>query len=50
MLYVAPTLLGDAARPLAVLPGPAQLAQRLNWRWADVRQVGDDLRLTLRPR
>ncbi|MDD3610070.1 MAG: bifunctional diaminohydroxyphosphoribosylaminopyrimidine deaminase/5-amino-6-(5-phosphoribosylamino)uracil reductase RibD [Halothiobacillaceae bacterium] len=50
VLYVAPTLLGDAARPLAVLPGPAQLAQRLNWRWADVRQVGDDLRLTLRPR
>jgi len=48
--YLAPTLLGHDARPFAELPGLTQLAQRLQWRWSDVRSVGDDLRLTLEPK
>jgi diaminohydroxyphosphoribosylaminopyrimidine deaminase/5-amino-6-(5-phosphoribosylamino)uracil reductase len=49
VLYVAPTLLGDAARPLARLPIIEQMNERQDFRWVDVRQVGADLRLTLRP-
>jgi diaminohydroxyphosphoribosylaminopyrimidine deaminase/5-amino-6-(5-phosphoribosylamino)uracil reductase len=48
VLYVAPTLLGDAARPLARLPIIEQMSERQDFRWVDVRQVGADLRLTLR--
>lgn len=47
--YVAPVLLGDAARGLFRLAEPAAMAQRLSWRLIDSRQVGDDLRLTWRP-
>lgn len=47
ILYQAPVLLGDAARPLAALPGLERLADRLQFRLHDVRQVGNDLRLTL---
>lgn len=48
--YVAPKLLGDQARPLAHLPGIERLTQALVWRWVDVRQIGDDVRLILQPR
>lgn len=48
--YIAPTLLGHDARPFAYLPGLERLTQRLQWQWADVRRVGEDLRLTLHPR
>jgi diaminohydroxyphosphoribosylaminopyrimidine deaminase/5-amino-6-(5-phosphoribosylamino)uracil reductase len=48
-LYIAPMLLGDAARPLARLPGLEHLAQRLRLEWRDVRVVGPDLRLTASP-
>jgi len=47
--YVAATVLGDAARPLLRLPVLEQLAERRRFRWVDVRAVGGDLRLTLRP-
>ncbi len=47
VLYLAPTLLGPDARPLANLPPLADLAGRLQLRFADVQPVGDDLRLTL---
>ena len=49
VLYVAPMLLGDAARPLAVLPGLERLADAPRFELIEVQQVGDDLRLTLRP-
>jgi diaminohydroxyphosphoribosylaminopyrimidine deaminase/5-amino-6-(5-phosphoribosylamino)uracil reductase len=49
MLYLAPSLLGDAARPLARLPGLERLDQKIGFRMQDVRKVGDDLRLTLLP-
>lgn len=50
VLYVAPTLLGDTARPAFVLPQPLRaLNERARFTYHDVRQVGPDLRLTLRP-
>ena len=47
VLYLAPCLLGDAARPLARLPNLERLSQRLQFEWRDVRAVGPDLRLTV---
>ena len=49
IVYLAPMLLGHDARPLAMLPGLERLDQAMRWRWHDVRRVGPDLRLTLRP-
>ena len=50
ILYVAPHLLGHTAAPLAMLPMLDDLGDRWEFRYADVRQVGEDLRLTLVPR
>ncbi|MDP9139984.1 MAG: bifunctional diaminohydroxyphosphoribosylaminopyrimidine deaminase/5-amino-6-(5-phosphoribosylamino)uracil reductase RibD [Pseudomonadota bacterium] len=50
LAYVAPSLLGHDARPLAALPGLERLSQKLEFEWRDVRRVGNDLRLLLRPR
>lgn len=47
VLYLAPTLLGPDARALLELPSLAVLDQRLRLRYTSVRQVGDDLCLTL---
>ena len=47
VLYVAPTLLGPDGRALASIPPLAALQSRLQLRYTEVRQVGDDLRLTL---
>lgn len=49
VLYLAPTLLGADAQPLARLPGIATLAGRLELSVSDLRRVGRDLRITLRP-
>lgn len=48
VLYLAPQLLGDAARGLADLGELTQLQQRVNLQWQDVRHVGDDLRIVAR--
>ncbi|WP_426662704.1 bifunctional diaminohydroxyphosphoribosylaminopyrimidine deaminase/5-amino-6-(5-phosphoribosylamino)uracil reductase RibD [Rhodanobacter aciditrophus] len=48
LLYVAPVLLGDQARPLLQLPPLATMADRWNLRLVDQRQVGADWRLRLR--
>jgi diaminohydroxyphosphoribosylaminopyrimidine deaminase/5-amino-6-(5-phosphoribosylamino)uracil reductase len=45
VLYLAPQLLGDAARGLADLGELTQLQQRVALQWQDVRQVGNDLRI-----
>jgi diaminohydroxyphosphoribosylaminopyrimidine deaminase/5-amino-6-(5-phosphoribosylamino)uracil reductase len=50
MLYLAPTILGHGARPLAILDAPASMAERLEFEFAGRREVGDDLLLRLRPR
>lgn len=50
VLYVAPTLLGETAQPAFALPQPLRsLSERTSFKYHDVRQVGSDLRLTLRP-
>jgi diaminohydroxyphosphoribosylaminopyrimidine deaminase/5-amino-6-(5-phosphoribosylamino)uracil reductase len=48
VLYQAPTLLGSQARPLLSLPFD-HMQQQLRWHWHDVRQVGGDIRIILRP-
>ena len=50
LLYVAPALLGTAARPLLDLAEPPDLPSAARFEYADVRRIGDDLRLLLRAR
>ena len=49
ILYVAPRLIGPQGRPLAELPGLAQLEDSPWFAIMDSRQIGADLRLRLRP-
>jgi diaminohydroxyphosphoribosylaminopyrimidine deaminase/5-amino-6-(5-phosphoribosylamino)uracil reductase len=49
LVYVAPTLLGDSARPLLRLPALASLAERGDWHCVEQRRFGADLRWLLRP-
>lgn len=48
LLYVAPVLLGDDARPLLALPAIADMAARKSLRVIEQCQIGDDMRLLLR--
>lgn len=48
LLYVAPQLLGDAARGIAQLGELTALEQRIDLNWQDIRQVGADLRILAR--
>jgi len=50
LLYVAPVLLGDTARPLFGGLGFTEMAQRLQMEIVETRRIGDDLRLLLHPR
>lgn len=47
--YLAPKVMGDPARGLFALPEYSQMAQCQAFQIQDVRQLGDDLRITLRP-
>jgi diaminohydroxyphosphoribosylaminopyrimidine deaminase/5-amino-6-(5-phosphoribosylamino)uracil reductase len=49
VLYMAPRLLGADGRPLANLIGPQRLADSPEWRIHDLRQIGPDIRIMLRP-
>jgi diaminohydroxyphosphoribosylaminopyrimidine deaminase/5-amino-6-(5-phosphoribosylamino)uracil reductase len=49
ILYMAPSLLGDAARGLVHMPGLNTLAQRLPLHIEDIRAVGQDWRIIARP-
>jgi diaminohydroxyphosphoribosylaminopyrimidine deaminase/5-amino-6-(5-phosphoribosylamino)uracil reductase len=49
ILYLAPSLLGPQALPLAVLPQIARLEQQWRGQFTDCTRIGQDLRLTLRP-
>ncbi|MDY6980897.1 MAG: bifunctional diaminohydroxyphosphoribosylaminopyrimidine deaminase/5-amino-6-(5-phosphoribosylamino)uracil reductase RibD [Pseudomonadota bacterium] len=46
IVYMAPTLLGDAARGLFHLPGLETMADRLPLHIKDIRAVGEDWRIT----
>lgn len=48
--YVAPKILGDDAQSAFALAAPPTLAEAREFKFVDVRQLGDDLRLTLAPR
>lgn len=47
IVYVAPQLLGHAARGLVNLPGLERLDERIGLQFGDARRVGPDLRVTL---
>lgn len=49
IVYIAPVLLGDDARGLCHLPGLERLADVPRLAFSDVRRIGPDLRVTLRP-
>lgn len=49
IIYVAPKLMGNPARGLLNLPELTSMEQVESWHWHDIRKVGNDLRLTLRP-
>ena len=49
LVYVAPVLLGDAARPMFDGLGIQSMAEAFKLRMLDVRQVGPDMRLLLAP-
>jgi diaminohydroxyphosphoribosylaminopyrimidine deaminase/5-amino-6-(5-phosphoribosylamino)uracil reductase len=48
VIYMAPHLMGDAARGLFALPGLQHMAQRIDLSILDIRAVGRDLRITAR--
>lgn len=50
IVYLAPDLLGSDGRPLLHLPGIERMDQRRHFEWHDLRRIGRDLRLILRPR
>ena len=50
VVYLAPSLLGDAARGMATLPGIARMTDRLELDIRDLRPIGPDWRVVARPR
>lgn len=50
IIYMAPTLIGDGGRGLMTLPGVTTFAERQSLAITDMRAVGDDWRVTARPR
>ena len=49
IVYLAPHLMGDAARPMFQIAGLTSMADRIPLTLMDVTAVGDDLRLRYRP-
>jgi diaminohydroxyphosphoribosylaminopyrimidine deaminase / 5-amino-6-(5-phosphoribosylamino)uracil reductase len=49
VVYLAPVLMGAGARGMFTLPGLARMSERLQWRFTDVRRLGEDLRITAEP-
>lgn len=48
LMYLAPQLLGEAARGMAQLGELTGLDQRIELQWQDMRQVGNDLRIMVK--
>lgn len=49
VVYLAPVLMGAAARGMFALPGLTRMAERLQWRFVDVTPFGEDLRIVAVP-
>jgi len=50
IIYMAPHLMGDQARGLFHLPGLSEMSQRIQLDIMDIRAVGQDWRITAKPR
>jgi diaminohydroxyphosphoribosylaminopyrimidine deaminase/5-amino-6-(5-phosphoribosylamino)uracil reductase len=50
VLYTAPCVLGDTARPMLHLPAVERMTDRYDFRMHDVTRIGHDLKVVLRPR
>ncbi len=50
IVYAAPKFLGADARPLAQFAGLASIADARQFEYADVRKIGEDVRLILQPK
>ncbi len=50
VVYLAPTVLGDAARPMFAMTALERMADRREYTWTGVERIGADLKLTARPR
>lgn len=50
VIFMAPCVLGNEARAMFNLPSLHEMTQRRNLEFIDVRQIGCDLRLILRPK
>ncbi len=46
VIYMAPHLMGDAARGLFSLPGLERMTDRIQLEIADIRAIGQDWRIT----
>jgi diaminohydroxyphosphoribosylaminopyrimidine deaminase/5-amino-6-(5-phosphoribosylamino)uracil reductase len=46
VIYLAPHLMGDKGRGLFTLPGIAQMSDRIGLQVTDLRQFGEDIRIT----
>lgn len=49
VIYMAPVLLGDQARALFNLPGLDSIQDKIQFQYRDIRMVGNDCRITLKP-
>jgi diaminohydroxyphosphoribosylaminopyrimidine deaminase / 5-amino-6-(5-phosphoribosylamino)uracil reductase len=49
VVYLAPALMGTTALGMLSLPGLTRMSERLQWRFVDVRRVGEDLRIVAEP-
>lgn len=49
IVYMAPVLLGDEARPLFKLPGLCSIKDKIRFNYSDIRMVGQDCRIILKP-
>jgi diaminohydroxyphosphoribosylaminopyrimidine deaminase / 5-amino-6-(5-phosphoribosylamino)uracil reductase len=49
ILYVAPVIFGNQARPLFNLPGLDSIDDKFQFEFYDIRMIGKDCRITLKP-
>ena len=49
IIYMAPHIMGDAAKGLFHLPGLEQMKDRISLNITDVRSIGRDIRITAQP-
>src|SRR5690606_38537570 len=49
IIYVAPVLLGHEAKALLNLPGIKSMTDKIQLQFTDVRMVGKDMRIALKP-